>query len=206
MMDGLRKFSDIVVYNLLFVICSVPVITAGASLLALCEGMQKLSADKNADFPVAATFFWTFRRNFKRATVLWIWTVVGFLFLYLLQYATLSVSGGSQGTMYMASFVVVVLLLVFGYQHLFPVAARWQELSAIEVIVRSYLVAGASLFWTIMGICATSLISGITLSLNPFVVPLGLMFWIFCGFGVTTYVCNGCFQKAAEKFERKMGE
>ncbi len=205
-MDRLRRLSDIIVYNLLFVVCSIPVVTAGAALIALCDGMQRLSIDKKADFPVAKTFFDSFRRNFKRGTFLWIITVFGYFFLYSLLFAARSLSGGSYGTMYMASFYVMLLLMLFGYQNLFPSAARWQEQPAIGIIFRAYQVAGASLLQTFFGICVTSLISGLTMAYNPLAIPFGFMFWVVGGFGITTYICTGFFTKAAKKFEENLRE
>ena len=203
-MDGLRRFSDIIVYNVLFVVCCIPVFTVGASMIALCEGMQRLSADPKADFPVAAAFFDAFKRNIKRGFFLWLVTALGYVSLLLLAYSSTALSGGSNATMYMMSFYIVALLMVFGYQNLFPSAARWPELSAIALVFRSYLVAGAGLFQTFLGILVTSLISGLTLVVNPLAIPIGLMFWGTMGFGITTYLCSGFFEKAAARFEEKL--
>ena len=197
LMDAMRKFSDIVFYNLLFCVFSLPVITAGASLCALCEGMQRIASGNDSDLPVFKTFWGTFKRNFKRATIVWLICIFGYFFLSSLQYAAVTLSGGSLGTSYMITFYAMTLLLVFGFQNLYPSMARWQELSVIALLFRTYMVAGVGFPWTLLGIVFTSVFSYITLGMNRF----GLFLWVVCGFGVVAYICSFFFLRAAERFE-----
>ena len=87
LMDALRKFSDIVVYNLLFCLFSLPVITAGASLCALCEGMQLIASDRDSDLPVFKTFLKTFKKSFVSATLLWFVCIFCYFILVSVNYA-----------------------------------------------------------------------------------------------------------------------
>ena len=65
-------FMDFVMYtaglNLLFLLCSLPIITMGASLTALYAGLRAMFRKE----PCFQAFFSTFRKSFLRATVLWI--------------------------------------------------------------------------------------------------------------------------------------
>lgn len=65
-------FFDYVMYtaglNLLFLLCSIPVFTMGASLTALYAGLRAM-IKKEACFHA---FFSTFRKSFARSTVLWV--------------------------------------------------------------------------------------------------------------------------------------
>ncbi|MBQ7582135.1 MAG: DUF624 domain-containing protein [Lachnospiraceae bacterium] len=72
LMDALRKFSDLVFYNIIFCAVSIPVITVGAGMCALCEGARMIAAEEDFDDGVLRTFFACFKRNFKRGTLLWI--------------------------------------------------------------------------------------------------------------------------------------
>ena len=200
-MDRIRKFSDIMIYNLLFCLFSVPVITGGAALFALCDGMQRLVRDE--DVPVFRTFLDAFKSNFKRSTILWLITIAGYVFLYSLQYSAVSLSNGHLATRHMATFYVMMFLLLFCFQHLFPTAVKWQELSPVGCIGRAYVITGNGFGWTLLGIISTSIFSYVTLAVNPFVIPFGLMLWIVCGFGIIAYIEAVCFLKAAANFERK---
>lgn len=65
-------FMDFVMYtaglNLLFLLCSLPVLTMGASLTSLYAGLRAMIKKE----PCFQAFFSTFRKSFLRATVLWI--------------------------------------------------------------------------------------------------------------------------------------
>lgn len=65
-------FMDFVMYtaglNLLFLLCSLPIITGGASLTALYSGLRAMIKRE----PCFRAFFSAFRKSFLRATVLWV--------------------------------------------------------------------------------------------------------------------------------------
>lgn len=64
------KLGDLVLLNVLWLLCSLPVITLGASTLGLFTVVEKLAAGE--DYRVAADFFKAFRRDFKQGTALWL--------------------------------------------------------------------------------------------------------------------------------------
>lgn len=68
-MTFLRKAAELFVLNLLWLVCSLPVFTAGAATAALC----KVSINNAAGWgnPVI-DFFKYFRSNFRQATLLWL--------------------------------------------------------------------------------------------------------------------------------------
>lgn len=65
-------FMDFVMYtaglNLLFLLCSLPIFTVGASLTALYAGLRAMFKKE----PCFQAFFSTFGKSFPRATVLWV--------------------------------------------------------------------------------------------------------------------------------------
>lgn len=69
---GLFGFLDLLAncagLNLLFLLCSIPLITFGTSLTALYAGMRALAKRE----PCFIAFFKTFRKSALRATVLWL--------------------------------------------------------------------------------------------------------------------------------------
>ncbi len=64
------KFFDIMVLNLLWTICSLPIITIGASTTAVYYVMLKLVRDEEG--PTVRSFFKSFKENFRQATVIWL--------------------------------------------------------------------------------------------------------------------------------------
>lgn len=66
----LNKITDVIVLSLLFIITSIPVVTAGAALTALYYQMFRLSEDTEGN--IVRGYFKTFGENFKKATPAWI--------------------------------------------------------------------------------------------------------------------------------------
>ena len=66
----LNKLGDIVIANLLFILCSIPVITIGPALTALYHCMMRTVKGNNNG--TTRTFFRAFKENFKQATVIWL--------------------------------------------------------------------------------------------------------------------------------------
>ena len=65
----LSTLADLVLLNLLTILCSLPVITAGASVTALYYTMYKL---RNQEANLYRAFFKAFKENFKQATIIWL--------------------------------------------------------------------------------------------------------------------------------------
>lgn len=70
LMRALTLFCDIMYLNALFLLCSIPIFTAGASATALYSVLFKRI--RGEDFKIAKTFFAEFKANFKQATIFWV--------------------------------------------------------------------------------------------------------------------------------------
>ena len=66
----LSRVADLVIVNVLFLVCCVPVVTAGASLAAMTKVCQDIVLDTSSG--VVKPFFRAFRSNFKQATAVWL--------------------------------------------------------------------------------------------------------------------------------------
>lgn len=69
-MKALSMFCDWMYINILFIICSIPIFTIGASLTAMYSIVFKKL--RKEDPPIAKTFFKEFKANFKKSTIFWI--------------------------------------------------------------------------------------------------------------------------------------
>lgn len=209
LMDVLRKFSDIVIYNVLFIVFSIPVITMGASLTALCKGVQRVAEDDEDVVVSTWKDFWeTFKKNFVVSTKTWLIVLVCGAYLYALQHAVMSMTGDGDslglGSAYMITYYVCAFILIFGYMNLFPSRARWQDLTLWGGITRAFQISIISLPWTSTGIGLTSAFIYITLIFNLNVLRFGLFLWIVCGFGICAYIYSFFFLKGAKKFEESL--
>lgn len=66
----LSKIADLFVLNILFLICSLPIITVGASTTAMYTVTKKMAENKEGY--IIRTFFKSFKENFVKSTIMWI--------------------------------------------------------------------------------------------------------------------------------------
>ena len=68
--EVVSRIADLVVLNLLFVLCSLPIITIGASTTALYGVTKKMA--ENREGYICRNYFRLFKENFKQSTMMWI--------------------------------------------------------------------------------------------------------------------------------------
>ena len=132
--DGLiyRFFStvcDLILINLLWLVCSIPLITIGAATTAAHYSCQKYARGEGTLF---RNFFHAFRQNWKQATVIWL-LILLLAASFLLDYSLLI------PLIFPGKMVVVVILwtliflCVMAVHYVFPLIAQFENtLAAIK--------------------------------------------------------------------------
>ena len=125
--------------NLLTVLCCLPVVTAGAALTALHDGLIHLL--RKEESYLARRYFSVFRENLKQATILWLPFLLIFLGvgadLFIMITAPdllplyITIPAGAAG-----------LLALYFFQWVFPVQSRFKG-GVIQIFRTSFLLAGA---------------------------------------------------------------
>ena len=98
--------------NLLWFVCSIPIVTIGASTTALYYAALKVVRDE--DSHVGAAFFRSFRQNFKQATVLWLILLGVGLFLGADGYILYHLRQTSSGTMAVMWTLILAMVIAVG--------------------------------------------------------------------------------------------
>lgn len=139
--------------NLLWFVCSLPIVTIGASTTALYYCCLKIVRDE--DNHVGAMFFRSFRENFKQATVLWLIMLGVGLFLagdgYVLYHLRQN-SGGTLAVMWTLILAVVIaaaVVYVIVLEYVFPLLASVSNTNA-AMLKNAFLIGTHYLFATIL--------------------------------------------------------
>lgn len=120
----LGKLTDVFILSLLWFICSIPIITIGASTSALYYCTLKLSVDKEGY--TVKSFFGAFRNNFKQGTIAWIILLfVGGLLYFDLMWSFQT--GGTIGKSMLLVFGVTLLLYFMVSSYVFPLIVRCES-------------------------------------------------------------------------------
>lgn len=122
--EVLSGLIDLIVAGLLWLVCSLPVITIGASTTALYYAVNKCVRHNRGR--LTPTFFSGFRRNFRQATLIWL-LMLAYVLVGLLDAYAFRLMGFGAGTVpYVLSFLFFLPpLLLFPW--VFAFVSRFQN-------------------------------------------------------------------------------
>ena len=166
---------DIVLANLLFILCSIPIITIGPSLTALYHCMLRTVKGNNNG--TVKTFFRAFKDNFIQSLLIWILFLFVLLIL-LLNIRFLSHTGNSMSKLFLYFSLAFAVLLTIEFLYVFPV------ISAFSGSIKNHM--KNALLFAVMHFPSTLLI--VVISLLPMYMTLYAACWFFFGFGLTAYI------------------
>lgn len=122
----LTKIAYSVYLNILWFLCCLPIVTAGASTTALFYVTLKMAKDEEGN--VTRSFFRAFRRNFRKATVIWlILLALGIVLAldgYVFYHMRFENAFWALGT---AVFLVALTAYAIVLMYIFPLLARFEN-------------------------------------------------------------------------------
>jgi len=134
---GWEIFGDIFMLNIMFVICSLPVITVGASLCALYAVAIKMV--NKEDGSITKSFLREFKRNFKQGTAAWLLELLALTALWGEFYYVLNYSN-AMTKVYIVVVAVEAVTLAMVLPFLYPLIARYEN-TLWNSIKNSFLLA-----------------------------------------------------------------
>ena len=105
-MQVLMTIGDLVILNILFLLCSIPIVTMGAAQAGLYTAVRVIT-DKEDDSSPAAGFFRGFKTGFFKITLIWI------PFLLIIT-ASLWAFFGSTGGVKIVAFIGFCIVAIYG--------------------------------------------------------------------------------------------
>lgn len=114
--------------NLLWLVCSLPIVTIGASTTALYYVTLKIAENEEGD--ITQQFFRSFKANFKQATVLWlILLAIGIVLgtdIYVLRHLSAATTGVVAVLLTLCLALVIVACVAYAAVlcYVFPLLAR----------------------------------------------------------------------------------
>ncbi len=135
LMRSMSKVADVIILNILFIVCSIPIITIGPSLTALHCVTMKLVRDEEGS--VVKEFFRSFRLNFRQATVIHLLflaaTVILFIDIWFVLYSKTSHGAMAYILFAIAAFLAVIATMTLLY--VYPVLAKFDNPTKRTLIV-----------------------------------------------------------------------
>ena len=191
------KFGDLMMLNVLWIVCSIPIFTIGASTTALYYVTLKLARDD--DGYTIKSFFKSFKENFKQATVIWLILLATGVILAFDLYFLLNVLTGSSmiRTVFMAAIGALSFIWIFVFTFAFPLQSRFYN-PIKRTLFNALFMSVRHLFRT-LGIlvldAALMLMGYLSVFYAPQFTVLALLFGVPLIAFVNSYIFNGIFKK-----------
>lgn len=191
-MSGLSRFADIIILNILYLICCIPVFTIGAATTALYYVTLKMV--RNEDCYTVKSFFKSFKLNFKQATCIWLI----FLFAIIAIVTDFRIINGGittqAGLSVSISKAIVVMLFVscivltFVLSYVFPILSKFDN-TIKNTIKNAFLMSMKHLPSTV-AIVVINLVPWVLIYLLP-----SLTIILIISFALSAYGCSFLFNK-----------
>ena len=154
---ALGKLADLMLLNILFRGCSLPIFTIGASFTAMYYVTLKLA--ENEEGYIARGFLKSFKQNFKQATIIWL-ILLFFGIVLVLDLLILKDSTGSFVTVLRVVITATMIIYALILLYVFPILARFYN-SVKDTFKNAFIMAVVNLprTFVMLVICAASVLA-----------------------------------------------
>lgn len=195
-MEFIAKIFDLVILNLIFIFSCVPIITIGASTSALSYVTLKMV--RGEDPYIWRNFWKSFRQNFKQGTLVWIFSILIFIFLGMDFYIINSQNTSLFAVVRILLWIVcAVALSVFLY--VFPVISHF-VCTTKQALKNALLMTFGHLPYTLMMLALAGLLLFLCSNSSKLFAMIVVLSGI-CGFSVVSFVYSIMFDRIFQKYE-----
>lgn len=191
-MRFLSRMADMIILNLLVMVCCIPIITVGAAFTAMHYVLLKMVRDEEGY--LIRGFFKSFIQNFKQATLIWLLMLV-MVIIFVGDWLIFGYSGVAFPKALIIVVIAISLIVLMMAMYVFPLLARFDN--TIKVTIHnSLLLAFANLPRTILMMILYAL---------PFVIGYFSVYsYIFIftfGISVPAYASARLYSNIFKKYE-----
>ena len=192
----MSRVSDIVILNVLFIICSIPVFTTGASLTAMSYVTLKMKEGEEGY--IARSFFRSFKKNFKQSTLVWLVMLVFAAVLYI-DWQLLRTMEGAAAQPMRVFILIGALLWLMLLLYLFPMIARYEN-TTMNMVRNAVLLMLANAPKAILMVIVIAVCIALTF-FNSATLVWGILIWLMVGFAVISFLNSTLQIKIFHKIE-----
>lgn len=184
-----QKLLDLLGLNILWFVCCLPILTVGAATTALHFALAPQDSEEAES--VYRRFFRSFRREFKRATLLWgILLVLSILLAFCFRIVSFWEGTARTAGIVFFCFPALLLLTIAGYG--FPLLAQFEIPTG--KLLGDALLLGIAHFPKTLLIIGLNLLPAAALYFFPSFLIALLFLWLPIGFSLTAAVIEKCLE------------
>jgi len=195
-MNFLSNLADMILLNIVYLICCIPVVTIGTATTALYTVTLKMA---RKEYPaILKSFFIAFRKNLKISTLCWIPMIIAAIILFL-DYRLLDTLPGTLQSVIRIALIIIALLYLMILLYLFPYIARFDN-NIKNTFKNTILISITNLPLTLLMLVANiALIIVSLLTFQTMIIALNAA--ILIAFSVLAYLQSILFTRIFKKYE-----
>lgn len=197
-MQFLTRVGDLILLNVLFLVCCLPVVTAGASMAALTKVTQDMAYE--TDYGIVKTFLRAFKTNFKQATIVWLVELAVIVSLVCDLLLIMTYFEGTFAAVMYVLLAVLAVLVVSVTAYIIPLLVRYEN-TLKQHLSNAIVLAIIKLPKTI-GLVLLNLLPLLVLLLSVQVFIQTLIFWVIIGFGFVNYIESSMLKSVFKELEK----
>lgn len=192
----LGKVADFMILNILWIVCSIPIITIGASTTAMYSVMLKLV--KNEEGYIAKGFLKAFKDNLKQSTLIWLLYLI-FGIVIAVDFRLLGIMNPSIRTVIQVFLIFMSILLISMGIYGFALQARYEN-TVKNTLKNALILTVAKMPYTLLMLVIT--VAPVILTfLTVRTLLFGSLLWMLLGVAVVVWLNSMILRKVFLIFE-----
>ncbi|MCI8559582.1 MAG: DUF624 domain-containing protein [Dorea sp.] len=194
---ALTRLFDLILLNVLWLLCSLPVVTLGAATAAMYSVTLKM-AGKEEGY-IAKDFFMAFKQNLKKGVIIWLGLLTAGIVIGL-DFVVLQKIPGVIGNILTVFLGIAAAVYIIELIFVFPILARFEN-TIRDTIINGFLIpvsrlpyAAAVLLMTVMCVILTLL--------NQFTVMAGAVIFSSVGTALLAFANSFLLREMFRQYER----
>ncbi len=179
----LSRMADLLILNLLFIVCSLPIITIGASITGVYYVCLKLREQEEGY--VMKNFFKAFKENFKQSTLIWLIMLV-FGIIIVFDFLILQASEGPLITVIRVIILIGAVLWIMVFFLVWPLQARFYN--PVKYTLKNALMLSIAQAPRAIAMVGFMLAVLFLCTRNEYTFSYGMLYFIMLGFAVQAMV------------------
>jgi len=184
----MSRVADLIILNLLCIVCCIPVVTIGPSIAAMFYVTLKMV--RNEESYIVRGFFKSFKQNLKQGIVINLIMLVAALLLYF-DISICRSTPGTIGKVLMVLFMMILVVYLMIFLYLYPVLAKFYN-TIKHTFRNAFLMSIRHLPYTVLMALITAAPVAIFFIPTAQVQSIVLLLFILMGFSLEAFI-NGHF-------------
>lgn len=193
----MSRVADLMILNIICIICCLPIVTAGASITAMYYVTLKMA--RNEESYIVKGFFHSFRQNLKQGVIIHlIMLAVGILLAFDLYFSRMMQGQSTVYKVFGYLFMVGIALYLMVLTYIYPVLSKFYN--SVKNTFRNSFLMSIHHFPYTLAMMVITVLPVILMFAVTRAFPFVLLFYFLLGFATIAYIHSTFFVKIFDKY------